>query len=465
MLPLRSPWTSQLKRSRTLQTLTIDTETDICIVGGGIAGIVSAYYVLKYTNHRVVVLEAFEVGHGATGHNGGQLLAELERSIASMVNEYGLEKTITGLQSVESAWLLLEEILRDANLDLPYSTFIGHNFFTTKKQIENQLADLILAHQGGLHSRKMYISENHIDDLGLDNQYAPYYEVVPHESILSLGETVNDQYIAAYPLRKGCLNSAMLTEQLVSFLLETYGENRIRVYEHTSVSEMDLHKESVQIKVHSGNQIQSKRIILCTNGFESFTIKDRHNAIDMNFHKNVKGNIGYMFAHTENIGLNPSANVYLEKAFDNPVTNHPDADRDVAYGNEYIYATRRPYDLGKEQPKNLFCIGGRGAVIEDTTTYGREHVYQEEIRDEYLKFIEENFKPVELDEDHEEFIWHGLMGYTSNGLRLVGFEPRNKVLMYNLGCNGIGLLPSIWGGKRIASLLNGDTSQSLFDPR
>lgn len=243
MLPLRSPWTSQLKRSRTLQTLTIDTETDICIVGGGIAGIVSAYYVLKYTNHRVVVLEAFEVGHGATGHNGGQLLAELERSIASMVNEYGLEKTITGLQSVESAWLLLEEILRDANLDLPYSTFIGHNFFTTKKQIENQLADLILAHQGGLHSRKMYISENHIDDLGLDNQYAPYYEVVPHESILSLGETVNDQYIAAYPLRKGCLNSAMLTEQLVSFLLETYGENRIRVYEHTSVSEMDLHKE------------------------------------------------------------------------------------------------------------------------------------------------------------------------------------------------------------------------------
>jgi hypothetical protein len=58
-----------------------------------------------------------------------------------------------------------------------------------------------------------------------------------------------------------------------------------------------------------------------------------------------------------------------------------------------------------------------------------------------------------------------LMGYTANGLRLVGFEKRNSVLMYNLGCNGIGILPAIWGGLRISNLLNGEKSESLFDPK
>jgi glycine/D-amino acid oxidase-like deaminating enzyme len=36
--------------------------------------------------------------------------------------------------------------------------------------------------------------------------------------------------------------------------------------------------------------------------------------------------------------------------------------------------------------------------------------------------------------------------------------------MYNLGCNGVGILPSIYGAKRIAQLLAGETlGPSIFD--
>jgi glycine/D-amino acid oxidase-like deaminating enzyme len=57
------------------------------------------------------------------------------------------------------------------------------------------------------------------------------------------------------------------------------------------------------------------------------------------------------------------------------------------------------------------------------------------------------------------------MGYTESRVRLVGFEPMNPVLMYNLGCNGVGFLPSIAGGYRIAALtVGGDVGPSIFDP-
>lgn len=58
------------------------------------------------------------------------------------------------------------------------------------------------------------------------------------------------------------------------------------------------------------------------------------------------------------------------------------------------------------------------------------------------------------------------MGYTPTGLRCIGPEPTNPVLLYNLGCNGVGIFPSIFGSKRIAQFLKGEHLEPLiFDPR
>jgi glycine/D-amino acid oxidase-like deaminating enzyme len=65
-----------------------------------------------------------------------------------------------------------------------------------------------------------------------------------------------------------------------------------------------------------------------------------------------------------------------------------------------------------------------------------------------------------------DFHWHGLMGYNDSGIRVVGAHPRHPRLLYNLGCNGVGFLPSIHGGHRIARLLARErVPTSVFDPR
>jgi glycine/D-amino acid oxidase-like deaminating enzyme len=58
------------------------------------------------------------------------------------------------------------------------------------------------------------------------------------------------------------------------------------------------------------------------------------------------------------------------------------------------------------------------------------------------------------------------MGYTTTGVRLVGREPLEERLMYNLGCNGIGILPSIMGAEKIARHINREPlNPTVFDPR
>ena len=58
------------------------------------------------------------------------------------------------------------------------------------------------------------------------------------------------------------------------------------------------------------------------------------------------------------------------------------------------------------------------------------------------------------------------MGYNDSGIRVIGPHPRHPRLFYNLGCNGVGFLPSIFGGHRLSQALAGEPlAPSIFDPR
>ncbi len=467
-MELQSPWTTQIKKERDVFALDKDIETDICIVGGGISGIVTAYNLLKFTNERVVVVDAHEIAHGATGHNAGQLVAELERPIFSIVEDFGLIKTMKAMEDIESSWIIIEQIIQDLDLTINYSTFLGYNLYSTKKQIQDKLKDLLILQDAGVNIRKMLIAKEFYDKLEIGTEYLELIELIDQDNMLSLSETKNPDYIAAFPLKKGCLNSALFTEKIAHVLLKKYA-NRFEVYEKTYIKEIDINADDVIIKSESNNEIKASRLILCTNGFENFTIKSNTDKnLNFNFHKHIKGLVGYMFAKTEDMNKNPGAFAYFDKFYEENETEivpGVDRNRDVVYLDSYTYTTRRHYDLEKEDPKNLFCIGGICNVLEDSSTYNKQHEYDVTAKEFYLDFIKNNITEEPGNSTQREFMWHGLMGYTADGLRLVGFDNRETKLMYNLGCNGIGILPAIWGGKRIADLLNGDTTQSLFDPR
>ncbi len=58
------------------------------------------------------------------------------------------------------------------------------------------------------------------------------------------------------------------------------------------------------------------------------------------------------------------------------------------------------------------------------------------------------------------------MGYMDGMVRVIGPHPGRPSLLYNLGCNGVGFLPSIHGGHQIGLLLAGHRlPPSIFDPR
>ena len=71
-------WYSTIDPVRRRSPLGGDLDADIAIVGGGLTGLWSAYYLTKaLPDARIVVLEKEFCGFGASGRNGGWLSAEV----------------------------------------------------------------------------------------------------------------------------------------------------------------------------------------------------------------------------------------------------------------------------------------------------------------------------------------------------------------------------------------------------
>ncbi len=89
-----------------------DIEADVCVVGGGFAGLSSAIE-LADRGYLVVVLEANHIGFGASGRNGGQLIAGLACEQDVIENAIGFEaaKQVWGM-TLEALDLVRERVKR-----------------------------------------------------------------------------------------------------------------------------------------------------------------------------------------------------------------------------------------------------------------------------------------------------------------------------------------------------------------
>lgn len=67
-----------------------DVDTDVCVIGGGVTGCSTALH-LAERGYRVVLLEAGEIGHGASGRSGGQILAGFGTEMSVIENAVGID--------------------------------------------------------------------------------------------------------------------------------------------------------------------------------------------------------------------------------------------------------------------------------------------------------------------------------------------------------------------------------------
>ncbi|MDQ1695579.1 MAG: hypothetical protein QOJ03_932 [Frankiaceae bacterium] len=448
--PARSPWIAQLAPDGAPRPLAADTTTDVVVVGAGIAGVATAFFTLRATTQRVMLVERDRVGRGATGRNAGQLTTYFERPLCDIADAFGAEAAAQAQGAFDNAHDLLDLMTAESGATVRVERFTGHMGMFNLHHLLVHLRCSRVRQQAGLRPEACAVSEEaeFLDEIPAE--YAGFYTVVPQQRIGELLETTDDRYRAVLSDRKGCVNSGLLVQQVLGYLERRYPQ-RFRFHDHTGVERVTVADDGV--RVHAGGHTMSTgRVVMCTNGFVDHVVETHDGEpIRLAADQQITGRVAYMTAFAEDQRRTPAAMSYI---------------RNTAIGGDtaYVYVTRRTYDRPADTV-TLTCMGGPEYPFHDPA-YDPEKPFPGPLlaaMDEEVRPFAQPARPPGLPYD---FHWHGLMGYNDGGIRVVGAHPRHPRLLYNLGCNGVGFLPSTYGGHRIARLLAGEPlASTIFDPR
>ncbi len=447
-LPTRSPWIEQLRHDDPPRPLDRDLVADVAVVGAGIAGASTAFFLLRETDRTVALIERGTVGHGATGHNAGQLATYFERPLFDLVDEYGIDLAIDAQRGLDGTWDLIELMAAECGSPQRLDRFTGNMGMFELNHVLVHLRHSALRRDHALVVPECLVSERAPFLTDIPDDLSDLYTVVPDALIRDALGPGTDRYCAVLCGQIGAANGALLVQHVIDHLLRTFPD-RFVYADHTKVEHIALHADHADLTAN-GHHARAERVVLCTNGFLDHVLENlAGESLDHTVHHQLIGTKGYMTGVVEPGVRPPNAYSFIR--------NEHIGDDEVPY----VYVTRRPWD----DDQMLVVFGGPEEELDDVTTYEADGGFPAWVVDEFETEVAPLAYPQHEPGGPFDFRWHGLMGYTTSRLRLIGPEPRNPVLLYNLGCNGVGFMPSIYGGHRIARLLAGDElGPSLFDP-
>ena len=120
--------------------LTTDITAEICVVGGGYSGLSTALHLIE-SDHEVVLLEGAQIGWGASGRNGGQIVNGLNASLEKIKKSYGQQNADFVGQLVTRGGKIIRRFIHDYHIDCDLKE---KNVFAAFNQ--GQMKDLMSTH-------------------------------------------------------------------------------------------------------------------------------------------------------------------------------------------------------------------------------------------------------------------------------------------------------------------------------
>src|SRR5215208_4172064 len=127
---------------------------DAVIVGGGIAGLTTAYLVSK-SGKKVVVVEDGYIGSGETGRTTAHITHALDDRYYNLEQKHGLDGARSAANSHTAAINLIESIAKEENIDCDFERLDGFLFLDPTDRKESLDKELEATHRAGINITEM----------------------------------------------------------------------------------------------------------------------------------------------------------------------------------------------------------------------------------------------------------------------------------------------------------------------
>jgi glycine/D-amino acid oxidase-like deaminating enzyme len=233
-----SLWAKTACPAPSTTSLKDDIRSGVLVIGGGFAGLSTALH-LAQEGQKVVLLEAKEIGFGASGRNGGQVIPGLKFDPAELMTMFGDKR---GKKLVEFAGKTADtvfDLIKNFNMNVP-------------------------------HVRKGWIQGSHNQEtLALARKRSTQWSQLGAPArMLSREEIGNllgtDIYLGGWiDERAGAIQPLSYARELARVALSLGAE----IFTESAVTKLSQHGSAWQASTSSGGSVTADKVVICTNGY------------------------------------------------------------------------------------------------------------------------------------------------------------------------------------------------------
>ena len=236
-------WLDDVDEPDSNPTAVHNEDCDLCVVGGGFTGLWTAIIAKQRDSKRdVVLIDAHEIGSGASSRNGGFMDYSLTHGIANAQERFPEEVEILeqlGRENIAE----IEKVIREYNIDCDFER------------------------NGAIEVASTWHPENYTDELKED------YSILRdlgHDVVWLDREAMNAEVHS--PVFTGGLwakdTSALVDPARLAWGLKRVAQTLgVRIYEDTRANEISENKSGIEIKTALA-KIQAQNVALATNTFK-----------------------------------------------------------------------------------------------------------------------------------------------------------------------------------------------------
>jgi glycine/D-amino acid oxidase-like deaminating enzyme/nitrite reductase/ring-hydroxylating ferredoxin subunit len=127
---------------------------DVAIIGGGIAGLTTAYLLSK-SGKKVAVIEDGYIGSGETGRTTAHITHALDDRYYNLEQKHGLDGARSAANSHTAAINLIESIIKEENIDCDFERLDGFLFLDPTDTKESLDKELEATHKAGINTTEI----------------------------------------------------------------------------------------------------------------------------------------------------------------------------------------------------------------------------------------------------------------------------------------------------------------------
>ncbi|KAF4953608.1 hypothetical protein FGADI_5944 [Fusarium gaditjirri] len=417
------------------QSHVLPSETDIVIIGSGITGIGAAHSLLNHpkgNSLKVTMLEARTAVSGATGRNGGHLVSDSDSLFPALAETIGVERAIETVRFSEANIRRLKELI--TQLDPEDREAIEFREVTSATSYTDQSS-----FRGAVQEVKQLLQA--VPDTEIKFKVYNGEEAAKIFNFTNVVGAVAQTGVAAlWPYR-------LLTAILVSLGKEFPG--RFTLETNTPVLSVQLQDNEMEhpyTVCTPRGPIRAKRIVHCTNGYSSHLVPG------------LVGNLYPLRGTMSTQRLGP----------DFPRAGHEMSWSQVSLGT-YEAKTGHIhlglYYAQQNAKTGVMFLGGESQSLSGLLTSDDSNV-ADDARQTLTSAAPKIWKDAAPASALN--VWSGIMGFTADGMPIVGKLPRNLTGRSGsgewiaAGFNGHGMDKCWLTGEAIARMVLGETDVPGF---